>query len=346
MTTDLRSEFAHAPGYIDAATVGLPALATLAALRDALDEWQAGRADLHAYDAAVAAARTSYARLVGVAPTDVAIGAQTSALVGLVASALPDGAEVLVVDGDFSSVVYPFLAHADRGITVRHAPLAALADEVRPTTAVVAFSLVQSRDGSVADVDAVLAAARSAGALTLCDTTQAGWMPVDASRFDVTVCSAYKWLAAPRGVAFLTARREVVEGLRPLAAGWYAGDDVWGSCYGPNMRLATGARGLDVSPAWLCWVGAAPVLELWAATDMAAVRAHAVGLADSLRAGLSLAPGGSAIVSLPDASGAVGDRLRAAGCRVAGRAGGVRLAFHVWNDADDVSRALTALAPH
>ena len=339
----LADAFAPAPGYLDAATVGLPARTTVAAMHAALDDWQAGTPDLAGYDAAVASARESYARLVGVGVTDVAIGSQTSALVGLVAAALPDGAEVLTVDGDFSSVVYPFLAHAHRGITVRHVPVEALPDEIRASTAVVAFSLVQSRDGRVADADAIAAAAAATGALTLCDTTQAGWLPVDASGFDITVCSAYKWLSAPRGVAFLTARAPVVDLLPALAAGWYAGDDVWGSCYGPHMRLATGARRLDVSPAWLCWVGAAPALELWAAADLGAVRDHTVGLADALRTELGLAAAGSAIVSLPDPDGCVAERLRAAGCRVAGRAGGVRLAFHVWNDADDVARALAAL---
>jgi selenocysteine lyase/cysteine desulfurase len=341
----LADAFARVPGYLDAATVGLPARTTTAALHRALDDWQHGLPDLAEYDAAVASARTSYARLVGVEPADVAIGSQTSALVGLVAAALPDGAEVLTVDGDFASVVFPFLAHAHRGITVRHVAVEALAAEVRTSTALVAFSLVQSRDGRVADTDAVAQAAARVGALTLCDTTQAGWMPVDAARFDVTVCSAYKWLSAPRGVAFLTARPAVVDRLPPLAAGWYAGHDVWGSCYGPDMRLATGARRLDVSPAWLCWVGAAPALALWAGADMGSVRSHAVGLADGLRAGLGLEARGTAIVSLPDPSGSTGDRLRAAGCRVAGRAGGVRLSFHVWNDHDDVDRALTALGP-
>jgi len=339
----LADAFAPAPGYLDAATVGLPARATTAAMHAALDDWQAGTPDLAGYDAAVASARRSYARLVGVAPTDVAIGSQTSALVGLVAAALPDGAEVLTVDGDFSSVVYPFLAHAHRGVTVRHVAVEALPDEIRTGTAVVAFSLVQSRDGRVADADAITAASRRAGALTLCDTTQAGWLPVAASRFDVTVCSAYKWLSAPRGVAFLTASAPLVDRLPALAAGWYAGDDVWGSCYGPHMRLATGARRLDVSPAWLCWVGASPALELWAGADLTAVRDHAVALADGLRDGLGLEPAGSAIVSLPDPDGAAAERLRAAGCRVAARAGGVRLAFHVWNTDADVTRALSAL---
>jgi selenocysteine lyase/cysteine desulfurase len=196
----------------------------------------------------------------------------------------------------------------------------------------------------VLDDDAVVAAARAAGAWTLCDLTQAaGWLPVDAGRYDVAVTAAYKWLCAPRGVGFLTVRPEVQDRLRPVQAGWYAGDDPWTSCYGPEMHLAADARRFDVSPAWQAWLGAAESLDAFAATDPAAVRAHAVGLADAFRAGLGLPPGGSAIVSLPDADGARRAALESAGCRVAGRAGRVRVAFHVWNDEEDVARALAAL---
>ena len=67
------------------------------------------------------------------------------------------------------------------------------------------------------------------GALTLCDLTQsAGWLPrAGPSNYDLTVCSAYKWLCQPRGTAYLTMRPELVERIRPIHAGWYAGADVW-----------------------------------------------------------------------------------------------------------------------
>ncbi len=249
---------------------------------------------------------------------------------------------VLAVEGDFTSVTFPFEAQADRGITVRYVPLDRLADEVRDDTDVVAYSLVQSRDGRVAS-DEVRAAAAAHGARTVCDVTQAaGWLPVDASSFDVTVCAAYKWLSAPRGTAFLTVRPETA--MRPVGAGWYAGSDVWASVYGPGMRLSDDARRFDVSPAWLCWVGAAPVLEAFADADRDAVHTHAVGLANRFRAGVGLAPSDSAIVRLPDdAGGSLRARLAEQGCRTAGRGGGVRLAFHLWNDESDVARALAAL---
>ncbi|WP_426593330.1 aminotransferase class V-fold PLP-dependent enzyme [Cellulomonas sp. McL0617] len=340
---DLTAAFDRVPGYLDAATCGLPSRATADALRDALDTWQAGKADLGVYDEAVAASRDAYARIVGVGPEAVAIGAQASALVGIVAASLPDEAQVLAVEGDFTSVTFPFEAHADRGVTVRYVPVERLADEVRDSTDLVAYSFVQSRDGRVAS-PAVQEAAAAHGARTLCDITQAaGWLPVDAGAHDITVCAAYKWLAAPRGTAFLTVRPDAE--LRPTGAGWYAGQDVWGSVYGPAMRLADDARRFDVSPAWLCWVGAAPVLEAFATADLAQVHAHDVALANAFRAGVGLDPSDSAIVRLPDdAVGTLRARLAEHGCRTAGRGGGVRLAFHLWNDEDDVARAVAAVS--
>ncbi|GAA3815620.1 aminotransferase class V-fold PLP-dependent enzyme [Cellulomonas soli] len=345
---DLRELFAPVPGHLDAATAGLPLRATTRALHDHVDAWQAGRLDLAVCDDDVVRSRSAFARIVGVDVSDVAIGSQASVLVGLVAAALPDGAEVVVAHGDFTSVVFPFLTHADRGVTVRHVPVEQLADAIGPRTSAVAFSLAQSRDGRLADAAAIGEAAARVGALTVCDLTQsAGWLPVDASAFDVTVTSTYKWLTAPRGVAFLTARPTALARLRPLHAGWYAGHDIWQSAYGPHMRLADDARRLDVSPAWPAWAGAAPALETFAAADIENVRRHDVGLADRLLTDLDLAPRGSAIVSLPDDEvGTARCALEAAGCRVAGRGGGVRLAFHVWNDEDDVDRAVAALRPH
>ncbi|ADG75955.1 aminotransferase class V [Cellulomonas flavigena DSM 20109] len=344
---DLRARFSPTSGHLDAATCGLPLTATTDALRAALDEWAAGEAYATAYDRSVAAARTAYARLAGVDVGRVAIAAQASTGVGLVAAALPDGARVVVPEGDFTSVTYPFLAHADRGVNVRAVPLERLADAVAEGCDAVATSLVQSRDGRVADLAAVRAAADDVGALRLVDVTQAaGWLPLEPAPDgpEVTVCAAYKWLCAPRGTAFLTVTPEAGERLRPLSAGWYAGDDPWASVYGTDMRLAADARRFDTSPAWLAWVGAVPALETFAQADVPAVRAHDAGLADALRDRVGMPPVGSAIVSLPDdEEGSTRARLTAAGLRVAGRGGGVRLAFHVWNDEADVERVVAAL---
>lgn len=340
-----RARFDAVPGYLNAASLGLPPRSVAQAMVDAVGEWQRGEASAAGYDAAVGEARSLYAGIVGVGPERVAVGSQVSVTAGVVAASLPDGAEVLCVDGDFSSMVYPFLVHADRGVTVRHAPVEALADAVRPSTDLVAFSLVQSACGALVDGEAVAEAAGAVGAMTFCDTTQAvGWLPVDASRWDVTVCSAYKWLCSPRGTAFTTLTPEAAARLRPVNAGWYAGEDVWGSCYGPDMALAADARRFDVSPAWLAWVGTAAALRLFADVDTEAVRRHDTGLADALRESTGGEPCGRPVVSLPDPDGARFARLSDAGASVAARAGRVRIAFHLWNDEDDVELARTALS--
>ena len=341
---DLADEFPRGTGYLAACTMGLPMRRTLEAQRDDLERWRTGSRSPLDYGALVEEARAAYARLVAVPTSHVAIAAQTSAMVAVVAAAVTDGAEVLCVDGDFSSMVFPFVVQAHRGVTVRSVPLARLAESVGPSTWLVAWSAVQSATGAVADEAAVLAAAARHGALTLCDTTQAaGVLPVDASRSDVTVCHAYKWLCSPRGTAFMTLSDRARALLRPVQAGWYAGDSVWASCYGPAMELAPDARAFDVSPAWQAWAGALPALEAFAALDMGEAWSHATTLGDDLCRRLGLPEQHQAVVTWPDASGADAAALTAAGLTVSGRAGRVRVAFHLWNDEADVAAAGDAL---
>ncbi|WP_438352702.1 aminotransferase class V-fold PLP-dependent enzyme [Microbacterium sp. CJ88] len=345
---DARAAFAGGRDYLAACTLGLPTRATRAAIVADLDAAGAGRPDLAAYTAAVERTRDAYARLVRVAPSRVAIGSQTSVLAGLVAASLADGAEVLCVEGDFASLVAPF-AHAGRGIRVRAVPLDELASAVSSETALVAFSLVQSATGQVADAAAISRAAAGIGALTLCDTTQAvGWLPVDAAEFDITVCHAYKWLCSPRGVAFLTISPEAAASVPAVFAGWYAGADPWTTCYGHDVVLADDASRFDVSPAWQAFVGADPALELFAALDRDAVHAHATGLATrfiaaSGRAAASVDATPSAIVTWSDPDGADLARLASAGIVASGRAGRARVSFHVFNDDRDVDHAVAAL---
>jgi selenocysteine lyase/cysteine desulfurase len=336
--------FVDGSGYLAACTAGLPTRGTLAAMRADLDEWERAASTPVAYGALVEEGRSLFARIVGVDRARVATGSQTSAMVAVIAAALPDGAEVVVPDGDFSSLVFPFLAQAHRGVRVRSVPLASLVDAVRPGTSLVAWSAVQSSSGVVTDPEPVLEAARTVGALTLCDLTQAaGVLPVDAAPFDVTVTHAYKWLCAPRGVAFSTFSDAALERLRPVQAGWYAGADVWASCYGPAMRLADDARRFDVSPAWQAWPGAVAALRHVAALDATSSWRHATRLTDRLADTLGSPRSGQAITTFADADGAALRALAAAGITASGRAGRLRLAFHLWNDEDDVTRVADAL---
>ncbi len=337
----LPGAFPGARGYLDSATLGLPAPATRDALAAAIDDWAAGRTNAVAFDEDVRRGREAFARLAGVPATAVAAAGQVSSFVGLVAASLPAGARVVLPEGEFTSVLFPFLARGD--LDVRLAPLDRLGDAVGAGTALVAFSAVQSADGAVADRAAISAAARAAGARVLVDVTQsAGWMAIDAASADYVVCGTYKWLLSPRGTAFLAGSAEALAALPALHAGWYAGEDPWASIYGAPLRLAADARRLDLSPAWLCWVGTAPALELLEDVGVAAIGVHNVGLASALRAAAGVPENGSAIVSLP-LEAAAAERLRAAGVRFSVRDGRARISFHLYNDEDDLGRVLSAL---
>lgn len=265
-----------------------------------------------------------------------------SALLGLVAASVPAGARVATVAGEFTSVSFPFAAQAARGVTVTELAPGELEQRAGEFDAVVA-SLVQSATGSVLDVETLRA--RAGAALTVIDVTQAlGWCDVDLSWADVTVGGAYKWLLAPRGMAWMSVRDSVLERVTPHAANWYAGENPWATIYGLPLRLASGGKRLDASPSWVSAIGAGASVSWLAGLDRAAVHTHTVGLANRLRAELAMSAADSAIVSLSVTdTDAAAERLRQAGIRAAVRAGRVRVGFHLYNTDDDLDRLLQAL---
>ena len=244
---DVAKQFDPVPGYCNTASVGIPPRAAVEVLRGCLDAWASATLDKAGFDADVARARDGFARLAGAPVATVAMPGAVSITTGLVASCLPQGSRVLCEE-DFTSVLFPFLV--DPRLDVRVVPLDELLDQLGPAVDLVAVSAVQSADGRRLDLDLLAERADQAGARTYVDLTQAvGWLPVGAGRFDVTACSAYKWLCSPRGVGFMTVRDDV-DWLVPRLAGWYAGPDPWASLYGPPLRLAEDARRFSVSPAW------------------------------------------------------------------------------------------------
>ncbi|QEU95215.1 aminotransferase class V-fold PLP-dependent enzyme [Streptomyces kanamyceticus] len=347
MGIDTGAEFAPTTTYLNTANCGLPPHRASEAVRTMAAELGDGRPGGAEDFGSVEAARASFARLVGVSPGRVAIGCSVAVHVALIAGSLPPGGEVLFPEGEFASVATPFTVRGD--LRARYAPLDSLADAVRPDTALVAFSAVQSADGRSPDLAAVRAAAAAHGARTLVDATQAvGWLPFDASLYDYTVTGAFKWLLCPRGAQFLTVTEEAQRSLVPLHAGWLAAADTDNSSYGPVTELAPDARRFDEPPAFLAYRGAAAALTLVEETGIDAVHAHDTALAARYRAGLAglgrtPVPGTSPIVSVPG----LGDRqpeLARAGVVTSARAGHLRAAFHLYNTEADVDRLLDVLS--
>ena len=249
---------------------------------------------------------------------------------------------MLVPEVDFSSLTWPFLAQDRFEITLRRRSTQ-LADAIDGDTDVVAFSAVQSSDGTVADLDGLAGAAAAHGAFTMVDATHAvGWLPFDASRFDAVACAAYKWLMSLRGTAFLALSERALEQTPPLAANWFAAEDPFGHYYDPRAAPGRGRATARPLPR-LVLVGRQPSRRSPCSREIGveAIHEHDLALANRFRAGLGLAPGNSAIVSadLPGAE----ERLLRAGIRAAVRGGSLRASFHLYNTEDDVDAALSAL---
>jgi selenocysteine lyase/cysteine desulfurase len=328
--------------YLNTASFGLPPDPAWEALQAAQNDWRAGRVSWEHWTAVTDRARAQFATLVGAAPSQVTVGATVSGLIAQVAAAIPDGSRVLAPEPEFVSLLFPFLAQADRGVTVDVVPLDRMAPAIDASVDVVAVSAVQSSTGEVAALDDIAAAAASYGALTVVDATHGiGWLPMDATRFDAVACAAYKWLMSPRGTAFMVLSESLAERLTPHQAGWFAAADPLKDQFGPPLRLAEDVRRFDTSPAWFSWVGTEPVLRLLNEIGVETIHEHNLALANRFRAGLDLPDSDSAIVSadVPDAT----DRLARAGIMAAARAGRLRASFHLYNTEADVDAALDAL---
>ncbi|TQN32739.1 selenocysteine lyase/cysteine desulfurase [Haloactinospora alba] len=328
--------------WLNTAQVGVPPRPAQAALDAALHDWQRGSPDPAGWSATAEAARARFAELTGSETTDVAQGASTAQLLGTVASSAPDGARILVPEEDYASTVFPWMAQATRGVEVRPVPLEELAGAIDADTWLVAFSIVQSATGEVAPCGEILRRARHHGCLVVGDATQAlGWLPVDATDYDALVCSAYKWLMAPRGLAYGYFSPRIRPLLRAVNAGPGAAADPMASLYTSDMRLAQAASRFDLSPNWFAGVVAAESMRVLLEVGVDRVHAHNTAVANRFLEVLGLTPRDSAIVTVDAPDGA--RRLQEAGVAASERGGRTRLAFHLYSTTADAERAAKAL---
>jgi len=157
--------------------------------------------------------------------------------------------------------------------------MASITDDV----AVVLLTQVDFRSGRMHDMAALTRAAQGAGAVMIWDLAHsAGAVPVDmaASGAEFAVGCTYKYLnGGPGAPAFIYARPDLVEGLRPALAGWlgHAAPFDMDLTYRPAMaaeRLRVG------TPAILQLSVLQEALAIWDGVDMARLRAASVALSE------------------------------------------------------------------
>jgi selenocysteine lyase/cysteine desulfurase len=325
-------------GYLNTALTGLPGPAAVDAAREVLDAWANGTLNWGAAVDQLDVARRAFARLVGISAERIGVGHTAAATLSGIAANLPDGAVVLAPEGEHNSNIYPYLHQAPRGVRLEFVPLERLAESVRPHHAAIAFGLVQSADGRIANLPDIAAAARAVGALTLVDVTQAcGWLRFDPELCDVFVSACYKWLMTPNGPAFVGFSPAALQQLRAGHRSWIGNTDVHAAPYGPGGEAAPDARRFDVVPNFIAIAAATRSLNMLAEIGVERIEAHNLGLVRRFCESLDLPPHHSAIISLDagSLSSIAGDISATV------RSGRARFSFHLYNDEDDVEAAAT-----
>jgi len=310
--------------------------------------------------------RTAAAGLFGAPVSSIAVVGGASEGLGQVAALLSSArGEVVLVASDFPSVTYPWLAARDRLGTairwVRDTPdrdlTLALADAISEQTTVVCVSAVQFATGSQVDIGALVARARDVGARVVVDVTQlAGAAPVTMTHWgvDALVCSGYKWLSAPAGVALLAVTENLAAAI-PVIVGW-KGSATPFDFTPQELSLAADARRFELSTmSYSAAAGLLTSIKLLTGIGLTAISEHATRLAADLAE--QTAPLGWAPYRAPgerSASGhilslrhpaAAADQVQAAlasqhHINTSSRDGGIRVSLHAYNSSDDI-RALT-----
>ena len=359
--------------YLNQASLGLiPRTSVAASVRFLTDVAQHG--NLRLSDQAEATVldglRTAAAGLLGAPVASVAVVGGASEGLGQLAALMSSaGGEVVLVPTDFPSVTYPWLAARDRmgmGIRwVRDTPdgnlTLALCGAISERTTVVCVGAVQFATGSQVDVGALAARARDVGARVVVDVTQmAGAVPVTMTQWgvDALVCSGYKWLSAPAGVALL-AVTEALAAATPVIVGW-KGSAAPFDFTPQELSLAADARRFELSTmSYSAAVGLLASIRLLTGIGLAAISEHASTLAADLAeqtAPLGWAPyrapgdpsASRHIVSLRHPAAAA-DQVQGAlasqhQINTSSRAGGIRVSLHAYNSSDDIRALTQALA--
>ena len=296
------------------------------------------------------------------------VGGASEALGQLAMLMATAGGEVVLVETDFPSVTYPWLAARERHGTaiawVKDGPArdltAAIVDSIGDDTTAVCFSAVQFATGSLIDVGDVVRHAHAVGARVIVDVTQmAGAMAVSLRSWsaDALVCSGYKWLSSHGGVALLAVADQVLQEVPPIV-GWKGTEHPFQ--FDPTtLALASDARRFELSTiAYSSAAGLRTSIDLLAGVGYPALAEHAEALARELVAATAPhgwtpyrdldAPGASFhIVSLhhpTHAAAAVQARLAEEHQVVAGsRAGRIRVSLHAYNDSSDIDALAAAL---
>jgi isopenicillin-N epimerase len=198
--------------------------------------------------------RARLARYVGAEPANLLLMPNASSGINRVARSLrlERRDEVLIGDQEYGGmeILWRFVVERT-GARLVVLPPEQLEDAIGPRTRVLFVSHITSPTAIKLPLEALLAAARAAGALTVVDGAHApGQIALDLEAFgaDAYAGNCHKWLCAPKGTGFLYVRPRHQEWLEPDVVSWdwaeessFVGRHRWAGTRDPSGFLAVPA---------------------------------------------------------------------------------------------------------
>ena len=303
-------------------------------------------------------------------PDEVAVTTSVSAGLSAIATGLRYArrSKIVTTDWEFPTVGQIWHAQELRGARVVHVeadsdgtlPVERFEREIDEDTAIVSVTHVCYRNGARVDVPEIARIAHERGALVVLDAYQtAGSLPLDVEELDVDFLTAgvLKYLLGSAGLAFLYARRDVVERVWPTATGWFADKDIFAMDHRDYSPAPTASRfqsGTPPIPAIYAGVAGIDLMQEIGIADtrkhVNALNAHLIEGLDELGAKLASPRrpkrrGALVCVRSTDAPELVA-ALGREGIVTSDRDGNLRISAHAYNSTDDVDELLAALQRH
>jgi len=321
----------------------------------------------HRWGARCEQVRAGFARLVGAQADEIAFVKNTSEGLSLVAAGMEwrAGDNVIAVDGEYPSNVYPWFGLRRWGVEtrlVRPVRGRVYVDDVRALadarTRLASVSFVDWSSGARTDLAAIGEFCHSRGIIFCVDGIQgvgAIQLDVERSGVDCLAVGGHKWLLALEGCGCLFVSRRVADRIGSVLHGWKSVTDA--DTYLPyhfNPR-PDAAKFEPGSPSVLSTYALGAAIDLLLEVGPDRIEYRLLELTDRLGAGLRAR--GAEIVSpwgADERSGIVVFRLGSdpqrlctelikQGFIVRVRNGGIRVAPHFYNNEDDLDRLLAAL---
>lgn len=369
LTPDISDRF-RLPGsgpYLASHSAGPQPRRAIAALHQHfLDPWAAQGGAWDDWLAAIDGWRSVLAQLLKVDTADIcptpSVGAGLSRYLSALDAATPRRS-ILLAPSAFPTIGFVASGLAARGWDVRFlssdadvrdpASWAAALDE---RVALVIAMHVSSNSGACADIAGIAAAAHGAGARCIADCAQsAGVVPAHPAEWgvDAAIGSCLKWLCGGPGAGWMWVAPHDRTRLEPAERGWWShaepfAMDIHDFRYAPDARRWWGGTP-DVLPFVLAKVGAEEI----AAVGVDAIRAHNRALQTMLRDELEPRTphwrwphgpiGGTLCIDLGVDQPRMAIALAEHGIGADFRGSVLRLSFHTFNGAADVSAAVAAL---